>query len=105
NNAGCALVLTEEGLRSEIDFGLVSPLCVDSADEPQLGDKDNPKVMNSPQNLAYVLYTSGSTGKPKGVAVTHQGLLNYLDWCAIRYRFDGNQVALHSSISFDLTVT
>ena len=58
------------------------------------------------ENLAYLIYTSGSTGQPKGVAVTHGGLANYLQWAAESYGFDSGALSfLHSSLSFDLTVT
>ncbi|HEU4881191.1 MAG TPA: amino acid adenylation domain-containing protein, partial [Longimicrobium sp.] len=56
-----------------------------------------------PRALAYVLYTSGSTGRPKGVAVEHAGLSSYLAWAARTYPGGGSVV--HSSLSFDLTVT
>lgn len=58
-----------------------------------------------PQDLAYVIYTSGSTGRPKGVAVPHGGLANYLAWAGDLYRTSGGGSVLHSSLSFDLTVT
>ena len=58
------------------------------------------------ESLAYVIYTSGSTGRPKGVMVTHQGLLNYLTWARARYPVTAGAGALvHSSLSFDLTLT
>ncbi|MFD7318063.1 amino acid adenylation domain-containing protein [Streptomyces sp. NPDC059883] len=58
-----------------------------------------------PGNAAYVIYTSGSTGRPKGVVVPHGGLSNYLHWCAGSYPGIRGGAILHSSVSFDLTVT
>ena len=58
------------------------------------------------QNLAYVIYTSGSTGRPKGAMINHLGLANYLSWCAKAYAVPvGLGAPVHSSISFDLTIT
>ena len=57
-------------------------------------------------SLAYVIYTSGSTGQPKGTLITHNGLLNYLNWAMQTYPLaEGTGTPLHSSMSFDLTVT
>ncbi len=61
----------------------------------------------APEDLAYIIYTSGSTGNPKGVMIEHRGLVNYIVWARNTY-IPGSQdeaFALHSSISFDLTVT
>jgi amino acid adenylation domain-containing protein len=58
------------------------------------------------ENLAYVIYTSGSTGQPKGVMIPHRGLVNYLSWCTEAYEVaKGCGAPVHSSISFDLTIT
>ncbi|WP_338848536.1 amino acid adenylation domain-containing protein [Massilia sp. W12] len=67
------------------------------------GDLDLPI---SATDLAYVIYTSGSTGQPKGVMIEQRGLSNYLAHAKAHYeRADciGNPV--HSSISFDATIT
>jgi non-ribosomal peptide synthetase component F len=67
---------------------------------------DNPASRATPGNLAYVIYTSGSTGQPKGVMIPHRGLVNYLSWCTEAYEVaNGCGAPVHSSISFDLTIT
>jgi amino acid adenylation domain-containing protein len=66
----------------------------------------NPRSDAVPSNLAYVMYTSGSTGEPKGAMILHSGLVNYLCWAIRTYSVEeGRSVPVHSSISFDLTVT
>lgn len=67
---------------------------------------DNPLASARPEDLVYMIYTSGSTGKPKGVMLRHRNAVNYLAW-AQRVYLEGEPLAfsLHSSISFDLTVT
>lgn len=54
---------------------------------------------------AYVIYTSGSTGGPKGVVVEHRALADYLSWTVRDYPDASGAAVLHSSMSFDLTVT
>ena len=67
---------------------------------------ENPAPSSVPSNLAYVMYTSGSTGAPKGAMILHSGLVNYLSWAIGAYGVEaGRPVPVHSSISFDLTVT
>jgi amino acid adenylation domain-containing protein len=66
----------------------------------------NPEPVAAPSNMAYVMYTSGSTGEPKGAMILHSGLVNYLWWAIGAYKVEaGRSVPVHSSISFDLTVT
>ena len=82
-------------------------ICLD-ADGPTFGQEsgDNPAPIANPSNLAYVIYTSGSTGKPKGAMIAHRGLVNYLWWAIRTYAVEpGHSVPVHTSISFDLTVT
>src|SRR5262249_54541277 len=65
-----------------------------------------PAALAGPDNLAYVIYTSGSTGTPKGVMITHRNLVNYLSWSLATYPVtEGSGAPVHTSISFDLTVT
>ena len=69
-------------------------------------EQSNPSSGATPSNLAYVMYTSGSTGAPKGAMILQSGLVNYLHWAIKTYGVKpGGSVPVHSSISFDLTVT
>ncbi|MBW5438033.1 non-ribosomal peptide synthetase [Bradyrhizobium canariense] len=82
-------------------------VCID-ADLPMFRQEsaDNPATDACPSNLAYIMYTSGSTGKPKGAMIVHRGLVNYLYWAKGAYAVQpGEAVPVHTSISFDLTVT
>jgi amino acid adenylation domain-containing protein len=82
-------------------------VCLD-ADWPMVEreSRENPAAAATPSHLAYVIYTSGSTGKPKGALIEHRGLVNYLSWAVGAYGVKaGDSVPVHSSISFDLTVT
>jgi amino acid adenylation domain-containing protein len=106
-DARVAVLLTQSGLLEELPQYRGPKLCVDTdwksiEHEPTA----NLAVEVNPEQLAYVIYTSGSTGKPKGAMITHRGLTNYLSWCVEAYRVaDGCGAPVHSSISFDLTVT
>jgi len=62
-------------------------------------------VKRSPRDMAYVLYTSGSTGKPKGVMVTHEGVVNIVNWFADELKVDSNSVVLGlTTFCFDISV-
>lgn len=58
-----------------------------------------------PHNAAYVIFTSGSTGDAKAVVVEHASLANYLAWSAATFSAANGVVIMHSSISFDFTIT
>jgi amino acid adenylation domain-containing protein len=106
DDAALALLLTETAVAPL--FGAragvleLDALAAQLASEPAQPPADGAGV----DDLAYVMYTSGSTGQPKGAMITQRGLVNYLWWAIGHYRTGpGSSVPLHSSISFDLTVT
>jgi amino acid adenylation domain-containing protein len=109
-DAGASVLLTT-GTHASGVLSMPEPcvptLCLDS--EWQEIEKHADKNLNieiAPENLAYVIYTSGSTGNPKGAMITHRGLTNYLQWAVEAYDVaNGCGAPVHSSISFDLTVT
>ncbi|WP_420127102.1 non-ribosomal peptide synthase/polyketide synthase [Longimicrobium sp.] len=102
------VVLTQERLLGRLPFDAgVEVVALDARwgeiEREDAADAADPSVAVDPRSLAYVLYTSGSTGRPKGVAVEHAQLAAYLAWATRTYPGGGS--ALHSSLSFDLTVT
>jgi len=106
-DSGLQVLLTEERCRHLFTSIREKAVCLDSdwsANEPE--NNGNLDTVVTPSNLAYVMYTSGSTGKPKGAMILHRGLVNYLWWAVQTYKVQaGGSVPVHSSISFDLTVT
>ena len=70
--------------------------------DPHDGDRTRPLT---PQNPAYLIYTSGSTGTPKAVLVEHRSVAHYVRWAAERYPSVRGSALVHSTLSFDLTVT
>ncbi|AKJ31885.1 peptide synthetase [Caldimonas brevitalea] len=54
------------------------------------------------EDLAYVIYTSGTTGKPKGVAISHQAIVNQMNWIAKQgYLCPGDRILQKTPVSFD----
>ncbi len=113
-DAQLGLLVTQRRLAERLAPGTASLIIVD--EEPELlfeqqsGKSDeggeNPKIETHDENLAYIIYTSGSTGRPKGVMISRGGLLNYLSWSTEAYGVaEGHGAPVHSSLSFDLTVT
>jgi amino acid adenylation domain-containing protein len=106
-DSGIRVLLTERKC-SHLYPGFADKMvCVDAHWETIAREsRDNPQAGSLPSNLAYVMYTSGSTGRPKGAMILHGGLVNYLTWAIKTYALTaGGSVPVHTSVSFDLTVT
>ncbi len=106
-DSGSKVLLTQERLLESLPEHASEVVCVDKSwSEIATRNSENFVSGATPDNLAYVIYTSGSTGRPKGAMILHRGLTNYLAWCTKAYGVrPGGPVPLHSSLSFDLTVT
>lgn len=102
-----SVVLTQERTRPGLPQTQAPLICVDTDwDLIAKADGAAPRVEVTPTDLAYAIYTSGSTGLPKAALVEHRGVVNYLSWCLRAYDVEGGIGApVHSSLSFDLTVT
>ena len=108
DDARAPILLTQERLKARLgDLAGVRVLCLDSERAAYANNAvDNVDSGASAEQLAYLIYTSGSTGKPKGTLIVHRGLVNYLSWAVKRYEVaQGAGSPLHSSISFDATIT
>ncbi len=98
-DSDAVLVLTD---REKQDL----PVPVVSLTEP-VEEEPLPVVVAASEDPAYMIYTSGTTGKPKGVMIANRSLSRYISYAGEHYRDPQGplEVALFSSISFDLTIT
>lgn len=102
SDAACAAQGNADVTRMRIDdpdvVATVGTMSGENLSEAERG------VIN-PHNTAYVIFTSGSTGDAKAVAVEHASLANYLAWSAAIFPAVSGAVIMHSSVSFDFTIT
>ncbi len=105
-DTGSPVLLTVRSLAEAFPAFSGQVVLLDSDREAASEGPARPAPTATPENLAYVIYTSGSTGRPKGVMIPHRALVNYLTWCIGAYSVrSGRGAPVHSSLSFDLTVT
>lgn len=65
------------------------------------GDYGSILFKNTANETALINYTSGSTGKPKGVVLTHDNVMNRLQWMWDEFPFEEEDVCcMRSSIGF-----
>jgi amino acid adenylation domain-containing protein len=56
-------------------------------------------------DVCYTIYTSGSTGQPKGVVLTHEAVVNTLEWVNREFSFSvADRLLWVTSVCFDLSV-
>jgi amino acid adenylation domain-containing protein len=104
NDAGVAVLLTQQKLLSSLPSHSALVVCLDTDWSAIDRVKDSNPMVVTPENLAYIIYTSGSTGQPKGVAMNHAPLVNLIRWqlqasCATV----GTRTGQFTSIGFDVS--
>lgn len=88
----------------ELDTGAVAP----SNDGIQRGRLTGSRLLEGSQtgsSLLYVIYTSGSTGRPKGTGITHQAIVNLIEWQRSALPDTrGCRVLQLAALSFDVSI-
>ncbi|MFD7456446.1 MULTISPECIES: non-ribosomal peptide synthetase [unclassified Streptomyces] len=104
--APALLLTTEDTVQGRDEFGTAPRLLADTVAPVSVNPSDDRRTAPlRPHHPAYVIYTSGSTGRPKGVVVEQRNLVDYLEWAGGSYPSARGSALLHSSVSFDMTVT
>jgi amino acid adenylation domain-containing protein len=103
--AEVALVVTRE---SQARLGEERRLELDREQERRRLEEEqeeNPGVVVSGDNLAYLMYTSGTTGRPKGVMIQQSGMVNHLQAKVESLKLrESDVVAQNASSSFDISI-
>lgn len=102
-DSGAILLVTKGGIVEKYGF---SGEIIDM-ENPEFYSEDasHLEIINSPNDLAYVLYTSGSTGRPKGTMIEHSSVVNRLNWIQNKYPIDESDVILFKTpYTFDVSV-
>jgi mycobactin phenyloxazoline synthetase len=109
-----ASILDTGGVEFALVCGTATPAVLDTCGVPSLSVADaeivgDPAAFEGaavdPQDLAYVLFTSGSTGAPKGVELTHDAVMNTLEFLYQHFDIGADDRALAlSHLESDMSV-
>ena len=108
-DSGASVIVVQANVVAKLPVGkwqqmLITPQCFEEPPD----DKTNSGAASTAaqsSNVAYVIFTSGSTGKPKGVQVTHDNLLNLVNWHNRAFTITSeDRATLQASPGFDAAV-
>ena len=92
-----AAVVTTRALKENVGAGKTvdfdgTVLCFEDITGEAVSDEKARKYADRilDTDLLYVLFTSGSTGVPKGAALTHRGVIDYIDWVTEEFSITEN---------------
>jgi amino acid adenylation domain-containing protein len=78
-DAGPAVILTQESLQRQLRGTRIPVVCLDSEWATIARQRvSDPRTGVQAGTGAYMIYTSGSTGQPKGVCIQHRGISNLI---------------------------
>ena len=84
---------------------LTNLLCTDEDEAWRDLPADPLNVAHDSRQTAYVIHTSGSTGQPKGVVLTHQPVVNLIEWVNTTFQVGpADRLLFATSLCFDLSV-
>jgi amino acid adenylation domain-containing protein len=79
-DAGPAVILTQQGLQDQLCDTRIPVVCLDSQWATIARQRaDDPHTGVQAETGAYMIYTSGSTGQPKGVCIPQRGISNLIE--------------------------
>ena len=104
-----ARILTTSGAAMVLMCGGAPPVPVDvptiTVAEALRHRADRQVEPVDPHSLAYVLFTSGSTGEPKGVELTHDAVMNTVEFVTDHFGLDATDRSLAlASLEADMSV-
>jgi amino acid adenylation domain-containing protein len=100
-DAAAKLVVTEPRYQDRFTQPV---LLIDGPEFAQAPDSRPPPTAAA-SDPCYAIYTSGSTGKPKGVVLTHDAVINTLEWVSRSFAVkSGDRLLFVTSPCFDLSV-
>ena len=101
-DAGVALLLTMRGQPEIAEGDTTEVVYLDQGwDQFANESQENLGIVNSAEDLAYVMYTSGSTGQPKGVGVTHRAINRLVRNTNYVQLEESDRIAQVSNVAFD----
>jgi amino acid adenylation domain-containing protein len=105
NAAGATLVLVDDHTADafeELRKAEAIDVAILNVDHLKTTDSTPVPSENISVDVAYVLFTSGSTGTPKGVMISHQMIIDYIEWCIDTYEINqSDHIANHAPLYFD----
>ncbi len=104
-DAGAPVLLTQRSVPPRVVAACAHVIHLD-VDPASIGERgDPPEELAGVDDVAYVIYTSGSTGEPKGVEVSHDNLINLVEWhCDAFTLASTDRTSMLASPAFDAAV-